>query len=93
MLLVQRDDTYTLNRQFSSSLLKRRKLAEKPVDLLKVPDILSTRVYRAKRYMYNRIHSFCGILRKLVFTGKTKQVKEITDTECWLCVEKKPFLF
>ena len=49
MMLVQRDDTYTLNHQFSSTLFKRRKLAEKPFDLLKVPDISSTRVYREKR--------------------------------------------
>ena len=46
---VQRDDTFTLNRQFYSRLFKRTKLAEKPFDLLKVPDILSIHVYRAKR--------------------------------------------
>ena len=50
MMLVQRDDTFTLNRQFYSRLFefKRSKLAEKPFDLLKVPDILSTHVYGAK---------------------------------------------
>ena len=48
-MLVQRDDTFTLNRQFYSRLFKRTKLAEKPFDLLKVPDILSIHVYRAKR--------------------------------------------
>ena len=33
-MLVQRDDTFTLNRQFYSRLFKRTKLAEKPFDLL-----------------------------------------------------------
>ena len=42
------------------------------------------------QFMYNSVHAFCSILRKLqVFKGKTKQVKEITDTECWLFVEKE----
>ena len=45
--------------------------------------------YIPHQNMYNSVHSFYSNLRKLVFTGKTKQVKEITETECWLCVEKK----